>query len=198
MGVYTSNSPMPGYRRVMSFIDGENLVFCYQSLIKQGEIPKQENYFLEDTYVWNKETLYLRQMENIRATYYTYAVGSSNMINDIQNELRNMYFKMDNKSVLPNRLTPCVFKKDKKTRKTKGVDIKMTVDILSNVYQDNLDTVFLVAGDGDYLPLIKEIRRFGKQIYLAFFTTGLNENLLNYVDHYICLDKLYFQNKIPE
>lgn len=44
----------------------------------------------------------------------------------------------------------------------------MTVDILSNVYQDNLDTVFLVAGDGDYLPLIKEIRRFGKQIYLAF------------------------------
>ena len=137
-------------------------------------------------------------MENIRATYYTYAVGSSNMINDIQNELRNMYFKMDNKSVLPNRLTPCVFKKDKKTRKTKGVDIKKTVDILSNVYQDNLDTAFLVAGDGDYLPLIKEIRRFGKQIYLAFFTSGLNDNLLNYVDHYICLDKLYFQNKIPE
>ena len=195
MGVYTSSSPVTSYRRAMGFIDGENLVFCYQSLIEKGNIAKNENAFAEDIYVWNKRTMYMPQLEFIRATYYTYAVGSDLLLKEIKNEIRNLQFFKDPKSVLPNHITPCVFKKNKKTKKTKGVDIKMTVDILSNVYNDNLDTVLLVAGDGDYIPIIKEIRRFGKQVFLAFFTEGLNEELLNYVDHFICLDNVYFTNR---
>ncbi|WP_379978074.1 NYN domain-containing protein [Dokdonia ponticola] len=70
--------------------------------------------------------------------------------------------------------------------------IKMTVDILSHLYNDNFDTLYLVAGDGDYLPLIKEVIRRGKLVYLAFFSRGLNKELLNHVDKYICLDEVYF------
>lgn len=69
----------------------------------------------------------------------------------------------------------------------------MTVDILKHTYLDNLDTVFLISGDGDYLPLIEEVIRNGKQIYLASFSNGLNEDLLNKVDLYIDLDPVYFQ-----
>ena len=45
----------------------------------------------------------------------------------------------------------------------------MTVDILSQIYLDNIDTVYLIAGDGDYLPIISEVIRMGKQVYLAAF-----------------------------
>ena len=34
---------------------------------------------------------------------------------------------------------------------------------------DNIDTVYLIAGDGDYLPIISEVIRMGKQVYLAAF-----------------------------
>lgn len=192
MGVYTSNSPMPGYWRLMSFIDGENLVFCYQSLLKEDRKPNKENEFIKDVFVWNRGTLYLSQFEILKATLYTYAIGSDQKIGEINKHIRKLSFNKDSKSVLPNNITPCVFKKNKKNKKTKGVDIKMTVDILSNVYNNNLDVVLLVAGDGDYLPIVKEAKRLGKLVYLAFFTKGLNENLLNYVDQFICLDKLYF------
>jgi uncharacterized LabA/DUF88 family protein len=51
----------------------------------------------------------------------------------------------------------------------------------------------LVTGDGDFLPIIKEAIRHGKQVYLAAFSTGLNKKLLNHVDHFIDLDKVYFE-----
>jgi len=62
-----------------------------------------------------------------------------------------------------------LFSKKKKEAKSKGVDIQMTVDILSQIYLDNIDTVYLIAGDGDYLPIISEVIRMGKQVYLAAF-----------------------------
>ena len=43
------------------------------------------------------------------------------------------------------------------------------IDMLSNAYNDNFDVAVLVAGDGDYIPLISEIKRLGKVIYLVFF-----------------------------
>jgi len=69
----------------------------------------------------------------------------------------------------------------------------MTVDILSNVYYDNVDTVLLITGDGDFLPIINEIIRNGKQVILASFNSGLNKSLLNHVDDYIELDTKYFK-----
>ena len=55
------------------------------------------------------------------------------------------------------------------------------IDMLSNAYNDNFDVAVLVAGDGDYIPLISEIKRLGKVIYLVFFLEkayGMNPDLL--------------------
>ena len=68
----------------------------------------------------------------------------------------------------------------------------MTVDILSNIYRDNIDTVYLIAGDGDYLPIIDEAIRMGKQVYLSAFSEGLNPKLEHKVDQFFLLDGIYF------
>jgi uncharacterized LabA/DUF88 family protein len=59
---------------------------------------------------------------------------------------------------LPCNLTPQVFKRDKGTSRSKGVDIKLTVDVLTQVHNDTVDSVYILSGDGDYLPLMEEGR----------------------------------------
>lgn len=186
------NSPKPSFRRLMSFVDGENLVFSYQRMIKEGKIPSEQTKHRENIYVWNRNSIDYKMHDVLRSNYYTYAVGSEEVIDDVKAEIKSLTFPREPYSQLPTNLTPIVFKKTKKSKKTKGVDIKMTVDILTHSYFDNLDTVLLVAGDGDYLPIIEEVKRMGKLVYLSFFSKGLNENLINHVDKFILLDDVYF------
>ncbi len=64
----------------------------------------------------------------------------------------------------------------------------MTLDILSNVHQNNLDTVYLVSGDGDFIPLIEECIRFGKHVHVAALSSGLSPELRYVADQFIpCL-----------
>jgi uncharacterized LabA/DUF88 family protein len=67
---------------------------------------------------------------------------------------------------------PQVFKKDSGSAKSKGVDITLTKDVLSHAFFNNYDQAVLVAGDADYVPLIHEVKRLGKNVYVAFFGTG--------------------------
>ncbi|MDF2451908.1 MAG: hypothetical protein K0S26_1412 [Bacteroidota bacterium] len=191
--IIPGTTSVPSYRRMMIFIDGENLVFNYQNTLKNNpQKLKDMVSHLQDVYVWHPNTVKATKHEVIRANYYTFAVGSDEQIASIANDIKQLSFAKDGRSILPFYLRPHVFKKDRRDRKSKGVDIQMTVDILTNVFNNNLDTVLLVTGDGDFLPIIHEIVRHGKQVYLASFSSGLNAKLLNVVDDHINLDKIYF------
>jgi uncharacterized LabA/DUF88 family protein len=193
MGVIIADTIASSYRRMMIFIDGENLVFNYQATLKNHSSNiNHEVSHLQDIYVWHPKSFVPYKFEVLRASYYTFAVGTDDYIDSIRDDIKKLTFNKDSTSILPSLLRPYVFKKDKISRKSKGVDIQMTVDILTNVYNDNLDTVLLITGDGDFLPVINEIIRHGKQVYLASFKSGLNKKLINHVDEYIELDKIYF------
>ena len=149
--------------------------------------------------MWSKNTI--RPFWNVikRATYYTYIIGDDEKISEINKLIKTLVFNqyhvynMRQPIKIPEHLTPCIFKKHR-NKKAKGVDIQMTVDILTNIYQDNLDTIFLVSGDGDYLPVIQEALRKGKQVYLSAFSSGLNEQMVHIVDEFIKLDYIYFKS----
>lgn len=186
--------PMPAFRRMMVFIDGENIVFSYQKLLKKKGLSKDSVKHLTNTYAWEENSIKNPGLHNIiRANYYTYATGSDEIIKGINTKIKSLSYKAHTDSPLPNYLYPVVFKKEKQEAKSKGVDIQMTVDILSNIYQDNIDTVYLIAGDGDYLPIIDEAIRMGKQIYLSAFSEGLNPKLKHKVDQFYLLDDIYFK-----
>ena len=199
MDIYQS-VPAPPLGRMMVFVDGENLVFRYQELLEKGMVPKNDVAHEKDIFVWAPRTV--RPAWNVvtRAVYYTYSTGDEKRVQEIRKKVKKLRFEqcpyinhgrfyVD----IPRNLTPCVFRK-KRGQKAKGVDIQMTVDILSHVYQNNLDVVYLVSGDGDYFPVVQEAIRFGKQVYLAAFSSGLNDNLVNMADRFIMLDPVYFEN----
>lgn len=56
-----------------------------------------------------------------------------------------------------------------KERNAKGVDITLARDMLIHAFSGHFDTAILVAGDGDYVPLVNEVKRHGRRVVLAFF-----------------------------
>jgi uncharacterized LabA/DUF88 family protein len=192
---YPEYTAMPACRRAMVFIDGENLVFCYQSMLRNGRQHRDESdvTHIEDVLIWCSRFLpSVGLSEILRATYYTYAVGSNEKLDQIRDTIKGLQFSTHTNSRLPNTLTPQVFKKDKQSAKTKGVDIQMTVDILNHVHRDNVDIVMLYSGDGDYIPVIEEVLRCGKQCYISAFSDGLNPKLSQIADRFDCLDGRIF------
>jgi hypothetical protein len=93
----------------------------------------------------------------IRAHYYTTAVGDESKLDDIRKRLWENGFEAE------------VFKKDRRSAKSKAVDICFAKDVLSNAFLGNYDAAVLIAGDADYLPIVKEVKRLGKLVYVVFF-----------------------------
>jgi len=186
-------------RRIMGFVDGENLVFRYQAMLENGYVPRSDELFHEiDVAVWSPRfTHHVWHHEILRVTYYTYVVGNENKVTSVRETLRGLEFHKHMASLLPNSLTPCVFKKNSKSRSGKGVDIKLCVDVLGHVYRRNTDAILLMSGDGDYEPLIEEVLRAGVQVFLSAFSDGLNPRLRHIVDSFNELDNLAFEKK-PE
>ena len=173
----------------MAFVDGENLTFRGQAVATEGQITLAEgDSFRRDCFVWipdvRPETLvehvgwyqgaYGIQVPTfIRASYYTSVSGDEPLIKDVKEKLRTIGFD------------PYVFKKTKQELKAKGVDIAMSKDMLSHAFLGNYDVAFLFAGDGDYIPLVEEVKRLGKQVFLFFYRTGLSDPLRLTCDKFV-------------
>ncbi|WP_445634419.1 NYN domain-containing protein [Nostoc sp. DSM 114161] len=190
----STNYQFKPYKKVMLFIDGENLVCRYQAMITQGSVPKQPeiHFHYKDVYIWTPLKNFIEELEYhneiIRAYYYTSLVGDDRKLNSVFDNLKNIQILAGKAQTL----YPVIFKKTKQEIKSKGVDIQMTVDILSHVYQNNIDTVFLLSGDGDYLPVVKEVISKGKRILIGAFSNGFNSNLIQLADAVINLDTVFF------
>lgn len=191
----------------MVFVDGENLVSRYQAMLDEGWSPRKEGVeHAKDVFVWEPTSVFVGLNVVLRATYYTYVQGSTEATNDVEKKIKELYFinyrpPGTNFGHLPSTLTPCVFSKPK-NRKAKGVDIQLTVDILTHAYQDNCDTVYLMSGDGDYVPVLEEVQRLGKQVFISAFSSGLSPKLRLMADSFQLLDAYYLQEamegRIPE
>lgn len=155
--------------RWMLFVDGENLSIegekvardRNKNLVKGGQ-------FRPGVYLWptgatattRRISVYQLRIEPdaqaIRAFYYTTMSGTDEERISASEALWQMGF------------TPRIFPK-RKGHKSKGVDIALATDMLSNAFLDNYDIALLVAGDGDYKPLVDEVKRLGKIVYLWWF-----------------------------
>ena len=66
---------------------------------------------------------------------------------------------------------------------------------------DNYDAAVLIAGDSDYVPLVEEVKRRGKVVYVGFFVgpkSGLSEELKLSSDGFFTTDVLLDQVRTVE
>jgi hypothetical protein len=183
------------FLRLMVFVDGENLLHRFEHMVTEGHEPSPNLKYEPGAYVWAQGWMPGTVPYAVtRTTYYTAVTGDEVRVKEVTGAIKTlrfepMRFKPGNP---PDQVTPIVFKKEDRHEKTKAVDIQMVVDILHHVHQGNVDAVAIISGDGDFLPVVDEVIRNGKHVYLGALSTGLNERLKERADQFVDLDKIFF------
>jgi uncharacterized LabA/DUF88 family protein len=183
----------------MIFVDGENFTIRGQEFAKANGIELLRGRHWEpDTFLWipgihaeyprYSNAAFIAEQHrgaDIRARrslYYTAVVGDERKLKKARLAIRDLGFE------------PNVFKKAKGT-KSKGVDVSLTTDLVSHAYRDSYEVAYLVAGDGDYVPMVTEAKRAGRRVVVAFFEKhGLNDELRIAADAYIDLGERFAQS----
>lgn len=185
--------PLP---RAILFVDGENLTMRYQAMVAAGAVPRPDVIHRQDVYVWHPRilrTLDHELQKIVRVCYYTSVVGSDNQLVEIKQSLSRIeYSSRGDDGAISGQLVPVVFKKPARSQKTRNVDIQVVIDIMRFAFTDEIERVYLVSGDGDYLPLIEEVMRRGKQVEILALSSGLNGILRYSVDRFYELDSAIF------
>jgi hypothetical protein len=178
----------------MMFVDGENLTIRAQEHHAAHLLPGR--FYRKDSHVWfpnaterwlptrlrdeNGLGQDLEYMAN-RWHYYTSTRGNERDLDDVSREIWSMGF------------TPAVFKKDGNGR-SKGVDITLATDMLSGAFMGTYEAAILVAGDGDYVPLVQAVKRLGKLVFVMFFDCpGFSDKLKRASDRAISFDPYFIQ-----
>jgi uncharacterized LabA/DUF88 family protein len=182
--------PPQAMERAMIFIDGENLVFRYQDMLKNGKKPNPNTKHQPDTFIWHEHLSGTVQARVVRVGYYTSVVGDDLLLQNVRAALAAI--EAPRLRMTSIQVCPFVYKRPSKSQKNKIVDVNLTIDVLRHTYQGDVDIVCLVSGDGDYLPLIKEVMRHGKQVHVFAFSSGLAEELRYTADHFQLLDQWFF------
>jgi uncharacterized LabA/DUF88 family protein len=188
--------------RLLGFADGENLVLRYQDAVHNGSKPNKSVIHIKDELVWHPEITKNLWANITRISFYQTVVGDQTKIDQLRENICGVEYEYDpdeptNKTDIGFRgtLFPRVFKKERRTSKTKSVDINLTVDMMRHARDSQFDVLLLLSGDGDYLPLVDEIAKNGKQIWVAAFSKGLNRDLRFAADEFFDLDEYFFEHE---
>lgn len=182
------------------FVDGENLVMRYQAMVEEGWKPKKDVAHILDTFVWHPRVTKWSCMDIQRVSYYTSATGDQKRLAEIRTQIaKTTYeFSHDTDPDTPEgsmQLVPRIFHKSSKSRKTRNVDINIVIDVMRAAHLSTAEMLLILSGDGDYLPLVQEAMRLGKQVWVCSFSSGLNSELATSVDLHETLDDIFFSPK---
>lgn len=78
----------------------------------------------------------------------------------------------------------------KDSTKQIGVDVQLATDVVTSAIRSSCDTIVIVSGDGDFIPVIDSVKASGKKIEFAAFSDFANMSLIEETDHFTCLDDL--------
>ena len=178
----------------MIFVDGENLTFRYQEMIKGGKKPAKNVVHIPDIFVWHPEITTPSYLELRRVSYYTSMVADEPAIEDTKQKIGRISYEYYDVGIRGTyQICNFIFKKEKQKEKTRKVDINIIIDVMRCASFEHIDLIILVSGDGDYLPLINEVMHKGKQVWVYALSSGLDKRLIYTTDEFLELDKIMFE-----
>ncbi|MGV9171891.1 MAG: NYN domain-containing protein [Promethearchaeia archaeon] len=68
----------------------------------------------------------------------------------------------------------------------KRIDVLMAVDIISAVFQMKFDTIVLISGDGDFVPVAKKLNELNRDLEIWSFKDLLSKHLKSVVGNKKC------------
>ena len=158
-------------QRLMAFVDGTNLLTEMGKKLGVSELeysPSDEVIQL-GTMVVNVllRRLCFESVDKhliVRKYWFGSCRGSQETTTHYKTMLRKYQFE------------PMIYKRNKNGREKK-VDIAVAKEMLINAFHHNCDLSLLVAGDGDYVDLTQDLKRYGVNVIGAFFEEGRSSEL---------------------
>ena len=151
--------------RVAIFIDGSNF---YHAVKEQRNDVRVDFEFLVDSLVGGRVLF--------RVFYYNALPVDDN--NDMYEQQKSFFEKI---GALPYFEVSLGYI-DRKLQK--GVDTKMTTDMVVYAMRDTYDTAIIISGDGDFAIPAEVIKSEGKHVEQAFYP-GWGKHLLKVADRFI-------------
>jgi len=163
-------------------------------MLAAGKKPDSQVVHDPDVFVWHPHIIRECELRKVvRICYYTSVVGDELRVNEVRRALANIeYSSIADDGGMYGQIVPAVFKKLARSQKTRNVDIQIVIDVMRYAFTDEIDRVYLVSGDGDYLPLLTEVMRRGKQVEVLALSSGLNDPVTYSVDRFHLLDGVFF------
>ncbi len=159
--------------KAMYFIDGENLAIRYGAYLKESGFRQASLVDYEpNVFVWSPQ---LNDDHNgvIRKHYYTCVQNDGVKTQQIEERLKALGIE-----------APRIFPKDKK-KGSKRVDISLATDMLIHATRRHYDIAVLVAGDEDYVPLVRAVQAEGARVHVWFLSNGMSPALKHAADSYL-------------
>lgn len=191
--------------RCLVVVDGENLTMRYQSMLACGNTPRRDVFHLSDICVWHGNILWVPHAGHgdlsadiYRVAYYASCTGDDAELKRVSAQIAEQSYTCKGAAgggVVMGRLTPHVFKKLRKSQKTRQVDIHLCLDALRGSYINSYDTLALFSGDSDYVVLAREVMKRGKKVVVGALSNGLSDDLRLACDLFISLDDRLFGKK---
>ena len=189
------------------FVDGENLSCRYHEMVKSGRTPKTSNITIGDFFVWNHSIINSHLWDTKRLNYYTSCAGDDLLIQEVRRKIAEIeYSFVYSESYVAvgevhshksnGRIVPIVKKRKKKSVKESICDIAISVDVMRACYRDHSAYMWIISGDGDFLPLVHEVMHSGKQISVGALSSGLNPEMSIAPDDFMLLDDHFFEPEI--
>jgi len=76
----------------------------------------------------------------------------------------------------------------------KGVDVRLSTDMLNLAWKKVYDTAIIITGDGDFADAVEAVKELGKHVENAFTKKGLSLHLRQACDRLIVLDKNFLKD----
>lgn len=180
-------------KNVIAFVDGENLTLRYQEMVAAGRVPSPDVNYIKDSFVWVPAITSWTEFDLMRVLYYTSVVGDDTRVSQVSAQIGATVFRSVAGGTMGKaQIIPRVHKKPANSRKSKVIDVDVTIDVMRAALTMPIGGIFLLSGDGDYLQLVREVTRSSKQIYVGAFSSGLSERLKTSVEAFIDLDPMFF------
>jgi len=191
-------------RSWMLFVDGENFAKAGQrSLQAAGIKPAPGPYWRKDVYLWARDgDAHWRAIEPHRSS------GSSIMFHSVPAaDLRRAYYYTTDTAAgaewTETRLAlralgfePRLFQR--RQGRSKAVDVALASEMLALGAAGQYEAAVVVAGDGDYVPLLEAVKRLGLHVGVAFLAADTSPELRIAADEYIDLTEHLVQSWQPE
>ena len=161
--------------RVQIFVDGSNF---YHGLKKECQNVKLD--------YWLFSRLLASGRKVIRTNYYTSTIDAKRDPTGAKHQ-QKFLDALRQVPYITVKHRPLKYRNDAVLEK--GVDILIATDMLSGALRDCYDTAILVSGDGDFVPVLDEIKRAGKQVENATFSSSRSDALITASDLFIELGK---------